>query len=184
MVSKFFRMNLDERCIILKYVDLQIFWEGLMSGLLRGPGFLGTGATFRSDVTLILILFTAVLFTIGWRLAVHKHYTAHRWVQTSMVVLNSFTVLFTMIGSFIAHILPGIPKDLNKGDYAVTTIHALVGMVGLLLGIFIALRANGLVPKSLQFQNYKRFMRTSYALYMTATALGVFVYVLVFIFSV
>ncbi len=155
-----------------------------MTGLLKGPGFLGTGAPLRSDVTLILILLTAILFTIGWRLAVHKHYEAHRWVQTSTAVLNTATVLLSMIGSFIAHILPGIPKDLGKGDYAVTTVHALVGMIGLLLGVFIVLRANGLVPKALQFQNYKGFMRPSYAIYMLATALGVLVYILVFILGI
>jgi uncharacterized membrane protein YozB (DUF420 family) len=155
-----------------------------MNGLLNGPGFLGTNAPFRVDVTLILILVSAVLFTIGWRLAVRKRYEAHRWVQTSAVILNTIVILFTMISSFLIHILPGIPGKLNEGDYALTTVHALVGTVGMLLGVFIVLRGNKLVPKALRFRNYKLFMRTSYALYMLATFLGVIVYITVYVYGI
>ena len=155
-----------------------------MNGLLNGPGFLGTNAPFRVDVTLILILVSAVLFTIGWRLAVRKRYEAHRWVQTSAVILNTMVILFTMISSFLIHILPGIPGKLNEGDYALTTVHALVGTVGMLLGVFIVLRGNKLVPKALRFRNYKLFMRTSYALYMLATFLGVIVYITVYVYGI
>ena len=55
-----------------------------MGGFLDQVGFLGTKAPVRSDITLILILITVVMFTIGWQLAVHKRYEAHRWVQTSV----------------------------------------------------------------------------------------------------
>lgn len=155
-----------------------------MTALLNGPGFLGTTANFRSDATLVLILITAVLFTIGWQLAVRKRYEAHRWVQTSAVILNTMAILFTMISSFLIHILPGIPAKLNQGDYAVTTVHALVGLVGMVLGVFIVLRGNKLVPKALRFKNYKLFMRTSYALYMLATLLGVIVYITVYVYGI
>jgi hypothetical protein len=50
-----------------------------------------------------------------------------------------------------------------------------------LLGLFIVLRANGLVPKALRFTNYKLFMRTSYGLYMLATLIGVIVYIAVYV---
>ena len=155
-----------------------------MIDLLNGPGFLGTNATFHSDATLVLILVTAVLFTIGWRLAVRKRYEPHRWVQTSAVILNTIVVLITMINSFLIYILPGIPGKLNEGSYGVTTVHALVGMVGLVLGVFIVLRANKLVPKVLQFSKYKLFMRTSFVLYMLATLLGVIVYVVVYVYGI
>jgi uncharacterized membrane protein YozB (DUF420 family) len=89
-----------------------------------------------------------------------------------------------MIGSFLIHILPGIPAKLNQGDYAVTTVHALVGLVGMVLGIFIVLRGNNLVPKALRFKNYKFFMRTSYDLYMLATLLGVIVYITVYVYGI
>jgi uncharacterized membrane protein YozB (DUF420 family) len=155
-----------------------------MKDLLGSSGFLGTHAPFISDLTLILIILTAILFTIGWQLARHKRFNEHRWVQTSSASLNAIVVLSVMINSFVLHILPGIPGKLLVGDYAVTTIHAFIGMCGLLLGIFVVLRANKLVPKRLRFKNYKRFMRTSYTLYMLATLLGVVVYLEVYVLGI
>ena len=155
-----------------------------MNTLLNGPGFLGTNANFRSDATLVLILVAEVLFTIGWRLAIQKRYEAHRWVQTSAVILNTIVVLITMISSFMIYILPGIPAKLNEGSYGITTVHGVIGLVGLLLGIFIVLQGNNLVPKALRFRNYKLFMRTSYLLYLSATILGVIVYIVVFVYGI
>ena len=154
-----------------------------MSAVLGGPGFLGTNATFHPDATLVLILTSSVLFTIGWRLAVHKHYQVHRWVQTTAAFLNAVVVLSVMVSSFVNYILSGIPGKLLEGSYGVTTVHALVGAIGLMSGVFVDLRGNGLVPKGLRFSNYRRFMRTSYTLYMLATLAGVVVYVLVYVFG-
>ena len=39
-----------------------------------------------------------------------------------------------MVVSFVTHILPGIPGRLLEGDYALTTFHAIVGTVGMVLG--------------------------------------------------
>jgi uncharacterized membrane protein YozB (DUF420 family) len=153
----------------------------MIKALLTGQGFLGTRALLHSDLSLILILFSAALFTIGWRLAVRRNFETHRWVQTAAAILNTIVVLVVMIASFIIYILPGIPEKLLEGTYGVTTVHAFIGALGLLLGVFVVLRANGLMPKSLRFKNYKLFMRTSYWLYMLATLIGVIVYVAVYI---
>ncbi len=155
-----------------------------MSDFLTTPGFLGTKATLRSDLTLILILLSAVLFNIGFILARQKHFTAHRWVQTSAVTLNTLVVLISMVTSYIIHILPGIPVKLAQGDYAVTTLHALIGAIALVWGVFVALRGNNLVPKKLRFNNYKLFMRWAYGLYMLATLGGVILYILVFVYGI
>ena len=155
-----------------------------MTDFLTTPGFLGTKATLRSDLTLVLILITAVLFNIGFILARQKHFKAHRWVQTSAVILNSLVVIISMVTSFIIHILPGIPAKLNQGDYAVSTVHGLIGAIALLFGIFVMLRGNELVPKSWRFNNYKLFMRSAYALYMLSTLGGVILYIIVFILGI
>jgi uncharacterized membrane protein YozB (DUF420 family) len=131
-----------------------------------------------------LILFAAILFTIGWQLARHKHYEIHRWVQTVAASINAIVVLGVMINSFVTHILPGIPGKLLEGDFGVTTVHAVIGSIGLLLGVFIVLRGNELVPKALRFNNYKLFMRTSYTLYMLATFIGVIVYIEAFVLGI
>jgi uncharacterized membrane protein YozB (DUF420 family) len=140
------------------------------------PGFLGTEATFGADLALVLILISSTLLTIGWQLAVHKRFNIHRWVQTSAVIINAAVVIVVMIGSFWGYTLPQIPDRFSEPAVWVTVVHACIGMIGFLLGIFIVLRANKLVPKSLRFKNYKLFMRTSYSLYMLATLLGIIVY--------
>jgi uncharacterized membrane protein YozB (DUF420 family) len=155
-----------------------------MSDFLTMPGFLGTKATLRSDLTLVLILITAVLFNLGFILARRKQFEAHRWVQTASVSINTLVVLISMVTSYIIYILPGIPAKLGQGDYAVTTVHGIVGAIALLLGVFVMLRGNKLVPRSLRFKNYKLFMRWAYALYMFATLGGVGVYIIVFVYGI
>ncbi len=54
----------------------------------------------------------------------------------------------------------------------------------MLLGVFIVLRANGLMPPPLRFRNYKLFMRTAYVLYMLAWALGTSVYLRAYVLGV
>src|SRR5665648_1304313 len=105
------------------------------------------------------MLVAAVLFTIGWRLAVRKQYDAHRWVQTVAVCLNASLVLAWMVRYFVLYIVPEIPARLGEASYAIPTVHAVVGASGLVLGVFVALRGNELVPKGLRFTNYKLFMR-------------------------
>lgn len=155
-----------------------------MTDFLTTQGFLGTRATLRSDLTLVLILITALLFNLGFILARRKQYDAHRWVQTSAVLLNTLVVVISMVTSYIIYILPGIPAKLGEGDYAVTSLHAAVGTIGLLFGIFVALRGNELVPKNLRFKNYKPFMRWAYALYMFSTLGGVILYIIIFVFGI
>jgi uncharacterized membrane protein YozB (DUF420 family) len=153
----------------------------MLQALLTAPGFLGTQAPLHSDISLLMIVFSAVMFTLGWRLAVAGKYEVHRWVQTSAAILNTLAVLAIMIPSFIVYILPGIPHKLLEGTYGVTTVHAIIGLIGLLLGIFVVLRANGLMPEKLRFKNYKVWMRTSYGIYMLATVIGVYIYLVVYI---
>ena len=86
-----------------------------------------------------------------------------------------------MIPSYVTHILPGIPAKLGTGDYAITTLHAIVGAAATLLGVFVVLRAYRLVPERLRFKNYKKFMRTSYVMYLVAAFLGVAVYLIVYV---
>jgi uncharacterized membrane protein YozB (DUF420 family) len=151
-----------------------------MDSLLNGQGFLGTHATFRSDATLVLILFSVLLFTLGWQLRLRNYKQAHCAVQAVAAVLNFAVVVYVMIGLFITYILPGIPGKLFEGTYGITTLHAVIGAAATVLGIFVVLRAYNLVPKSLRFNNYKLFMRSSLLLYWLSALLGVAVYLSVY----
>jgi uncharacterized membrane protein YozB (DUF420 family) len=151
----------------------------MIRALLR-PGFLGTHAPLYADLSLLLMLCTAVVFTFGWRLALRRRFAAHRRVQTAAVILNTFVVLAVMVASFIIYIVPGIPGKLLEGTYGVTTLHAVIGTLAMLLGVFIVLRGRNQVPRWLRFKNYKLFMRASYVLYMLTTIIGVLIYAVVY----
>ncbi len=155
-----------------------------MSDFLTQPGFLGTRATLRSDLTLVLIILTVVMFNIGFYLARHRQYTIHHWIQTSAVILNSLVVIISMVSSFIVHILPGIPGKLGQGDYAVTTAHAIVGMIAFLMGVYILLGTGKLLPPNLRITNYRLVMRWGYGLYMLAATFGIILYIIVFVLGI
>ena len=144
-------------------------------------GFLDTKAQLGADISLVLTLIAAVLFTVGWRLAVGQRIEAHRRIMTVAVLLNGAVVLVWMVRSFVLYVWPKLPAGLDQRAYAVNAVHAVIGVVGLVLGVFVMLRGNELVPAALKFSNYKAYMRTSYALYMLATLAGVVVYVVAYV---
>jgi uncharacterized membrane protein YozB (DUF420 family) len=152
-----------------------------MGELLHQPGFLGTSANFAADMTLVLMLLILAALTVGVVLARRGDYRTHRVVQTIAVAANAGLVLWMMILPFRDFVAPGLPERLGERFYGVTTLHAVVGASAMLLGVYVVLRANGLMPKPLRFNNYKRVMRISYALYVLATLLGVLVYLAWFV---
>lgn len=153
-----------------------------MTELLHRPGFLGTSANFAADMTLVLSAVVALLFTIGVVLAVRGQYSAHRWVQTTAAGINAILVLWLMVLPFRDFVAPpDNPGGLPLSAIATTRIHAAVGSAALVFGLFVVLRGNGLMIKPLRFNNYKAFMRVSYVLYMTATLIGLFVYITWFV---
>ncbi len=152
-----------------------------MDQFMHAPGFLGTNANLAADSTLIAMIVIAALFTYGFYLARRQRYEAHRWVQTSAVILNAILVLWMMILPFRDFVVRDQGGPRPQSFYLVTIIHALVGMSALLFGVFVALRGNNLVPQFLRFRNYKPFMRAAYTLYMLATLLGVAVYITWFV---
>lgn len=153
-----------------------------MTELLHRPGFLGTSANFAADMTLVLSALVALLFTIGVVLAVRGRYQAHRWFQTTAAVINAVLVLWLMVLPFRDFVAaPDNPGGLPLSAIATTRIHAAVGGTALVFGLFVTLRGNGLMIKPLRFSNYKAFMRVAYVLYMTATLIGLFVYITWFV---
>jgi uncharacterized membrane protein YozB (DUF420 family) len=73
---------------------------------LNQPGFLSTHAPLGADLSLVLILISAALMTLGVFLIRRKHREAHRWVQTAAVILNTTVVLTAMRRSFILNVIP------------------------------------------------------------------------------
>lgn len=152
-----------------------------MTELLHRPGFLGTNANFAADMTLIIMLSIATLFTVGFALARAEKFTAHRWVQTTGALLNLAMVLWLMVLPFRDFVVRDTGGPRPGIFYAVTAVHAVLGLSAVLFGMFVVLRGNHLMIKPLRFNNYKPFMRVAYTLYMLTTLVGVWVYVTWFV---
>ena len=143
---------------------------------LDSSGFLNLGADIGSDIALVSMILLGVLLTFSVVIVIRGKYEIHRYTQTVAVVLSTILVFYLMVLRFLQ------PEEAD--DEATSELfnvllftHILIGSIAVLLGIFITLRANGVLPKFLQFQNYKPPMRVSYILYMLAIFLGVWVYV-------
>ena len=139
--------------------------------------FLGTKASFSADFALVATVVAAILLTVGWRLAVAKRYEAHRWVQTVAVCLNVVPVAFWMIRSFFKYVAPDLPGVLDQGSYLLTTIHAVVGAIGVAVGVYVVVRANRFEMQGRDIAPLKRTMGVSYLLYMLGVLLGIAVYI-------
>ena len=153
-----------------------------MTELLHQPGFLGTSANWAADMTLVASAVVVLLLTVGVLLAVRGQYRAHRLFQTSAATLNAILVLWLMVLPFRDFVAPATnPAGLPLSAIATTRIHAAVGTIALVFGLFVTLRANNLMPKFLRFNNYKAYMRVAYLLYMLASLIGLFVYITWFV---
>lgn len=145
--------------------------------LLPVDGFLGNGATFAADVNLIVQLAMGGALIVGVILAKQKRYKAHGTCQTMVLLLNLWMIALTMWPSFRQQVVPHRPKVLHSRYYTIATAHAALGVMAELLGLYIVLVAGTrLVPRSLRFKRWKRWMRIELALWFVALVGGIGTY--------
>jgi uncharacterized membrane protein YozB (DUF420 family) len=147
-----------------------------MVAFLDGAGFLGTNGSIGADLALLVMLVAFVMLTVGVVLARTKRYGAHRLVQTVAVILNAIPVVVWMIRSYWLYVRPDLPGNLSKSIDALTTVHAVSGLIGVVLGLFVIIRANQLTARGESVGRYKNWMRAAYVVYLLATVLGIWVY--------
>lgn len=152
-----------------------------MTELLHSKGFLGTSANFAADLTLVIMLVVAAIFTTGLVLARLKKYEAHRWVQTTGATMNAIMIFWMMVLPYRDFVIRDAAAPQLATFYAITTFHATIGLIAMLFGLFVTLRGNEIMFESLKFKKYKGFMRAAYTFYMLATLAGVWVYVTWFV---
>jgi hypothetical protein len=194
--------GIERRSLVFVRPAKLLLTEALMTELFHLPGFLGTAANFAADMTLMLKILAGAIFSYGAYLAkkaqgierrfakgspefaqAGRLFDRHRLVQTSGGVLTTVLVLWMMILPYRDFIAPGIPARLGQGFYLITTLHALVGLFAFVVGNFVVLRGNKLVPTALRFSNYKPWMRAAYGLYLATIVLGIAVYLAWFVFN-
>ena len=141
-------------------------------------GFLGTGATFAADLNLIVQLAMGAALVTGMFLARRKNYRLHARCQASVVLLNLVMIGLIMAPQFHKQVEPNLRLVTTDRYYTLPFIHAAAGTVAEVLGLYVILVAGtDMIPKSLRFDNYKPWMRTTLALWWTVIGLGVATYV-------
>ena len=140
-------------------------------------GFLGTGAPLKSDLNLAIQFCMGVALLAGMMLARRRHYRAHALCQGTVMMLNLALIASIMAPSFWLGVVPSLPAGLRQPYYGLSTLHAVLGTIAQLLGLYIVLRAGtNLLPPALRFQNYKLWMRTELALWWVVIVFGLFTY--------
>lgn len=140
-------------------------------------GFLGTGGTFEADLNLVMQIVMGAALVAGSLLARRKLYAAHGICQTTVLLLNLGLIGLVMWPSFQQQVIPAIPKGFHKWYFAVATLHALLGTIAELLGLYIVIVAGTRVlPQSLSFKNWKRWMRAELMLWSAVVLTGVGTY--------
>ncbi|MGB1252624.1 MAG: hypothetical protein ACPG8W_18570 [Candidatus Promineifilaceae bacterium] len=153
-----------------------------MTDLLHRDGFFGTAGNFAADMTLVIMLLGASIFTYGaWVMIKHDDYNRHKMIQTVGAVVNLIMVLWMMVLPFRDFVVADKGGPRIPIFYQVTALHAIFGTVAVLFGWFVVLRGHGLMIEPLRFTNWKLFMRIAYGLYMIATILGIIVYIIWFV---
>ena len=140
-------------------------------------GFLGTGAPFAADVNLVVQLVMGVTLLAGAGLARRKRYRAHGIAQTAVMVLNLVMIALVMVPSTRQQLLPAFPGVFDRWYFAAPSIHAVLGILAEVLGLFIVLVAGTkVVPEGMRFSNWKRWMRVELGLWWVAVLSGVGTY--------
>ncbi len=136
-------------------------------------GFLGTGATFYADLNLLVQTAMGLALLYGMTLARKKNFQAHKICQSSVMILNLVMIFLIMSPSFHRQVQPQIPDGLKETYYLVAFIHAGLGSIAQLLGLYIVLvAATNILPEKLKFERYKPWMRTELALWWVVIFLG------------
>ena len=140
-------------------------------------GFLGTGATFRADLNLVVQIAMGLALLVGMMLARRKQFRAHKYCQSSVMLLNLLMIFLIMAPSFHDQVEPQLFGGLKDSYYLVPYIHTVLGTIAELLGLYIVLvAATKIVPKRLRFKRYKPWMRTELALWWIVVLIGLATY--------
>jgi uncharacterized membrane protein YozB (DUF420 family) len=140
-------------------------------------GFLGTGATFRADLNLVVQLIMGLALIAGTFLAKQKRYRAHGICQTTVLLLNLLMIGLVMGPTFQQQVEPALPKVLHKWYYAAAAIHGLLGVGVELLGLYIVIVAGtSVLPQWLRFKDWKLWMRIELILWSIVLLAGLGTY--------
>ena len=130
-----------------------------------------------ANLIVLLEIAMGVGLLIGALLARMRRFRAHAWCQSAIVLLNLAAIVLVMIPSFRAHVSPKIPLKLGKSYYALATVHAALGTITEIAGLYILLAAGtSVLPEKFRITKYKLWMRTVLVLWWVVLLLGLATY--------
>jgi uncharacterized membrane protein YozB (DUF420 family) len=136
-----------------------------------------SAAPVSADVVLLVEAVMGMALLAGAVLARRRHYRAHAWCQSAVVLLNLVVIGSAMAPSFYIQLAPKIPQAMRKSYYAIATGHAVLGIIAELAGLYVILAAGtNILPKFLVLKNYRAWMRATLLLWWVVLLLGVATY--------
>ena len=133
------------------------------------------GTRTTADINLALQILILIGLLGGYVLARRKRFDRHANVQTTMVLINLFLIVFVMFTSFYGYVIAG---GSTTGTVARLMIgHGILGLIAEGVAIYLILRMRtNLIPRRLRVSNFKAVMRFTLALWTVLVALGVGIY--------
>ena len=141
-----------------------------LSGMEGSRGFFGPGPLI-ADANLVLEVFLVAGVTYGFVLARRGNIDAHQLNQTTWVALNLGLIALVMAGS-MQDVKIARAADLADWRVGVTWLHAAVGTLTALAGLWIVLQMNNVLPASLHIGAWKNLMRAALGGYWLTGLLG------------
>lgn len=141
--------------------------------ILSNVGFLGSGAPFRADLNLVVQVTMGGALIAGACLARKRQYKAHAVCQTSVLVLNLGMIGLLMWPSFLQQVKPAPIRAFHKWYYQAAIIHAVLGSIAEVLGIYIvAVAGTKIIPERFRFTSWKWWMRAELVLWVVVLMSG------------
>jgi|SRR6516164_5690125 uncharacterized membrane protein YozB (DUF420 family) len=123
-------------------------------------GFLGTAASFGSDLNLIAQVLMGVLLVIGALLARAKHFRAHAACMTGVLLLNLVMVLLVMWRPFQEVVLGGMATHFGSRYERIAAIQGVLGLFAEVFGCYILpVAGTNAIPERWRFRRWKLWMR-------------------------
>ena len=145
-------------------------------------GLFPPDAPDTSDVAAVVEVALAVALVVGAFLARTGHLRAHRYLQSSVILVNIPIVLYAMVPPYLQYVAPSLLSSLGEATTWVPTIMLVAGVAAEVLGIYIILVAGTTwIPERFRFRNYKLWMRTELGLWWAVVICGLLTYWLFFV---
>src|SRR5258708_5761777 len=171
--------------VIIVLLPLGAIYYNVVKGLaLNAPdpratnGFLRTGASLASDVSLLAyILILVPLMVIGFTYARRQRFGSHKLVMTTVTVLVWIIILYLMAVSYSGAV-PFYSKT-APAKLILATIHLFTGLIAQLIATVSVIRMwfEKSLPPILRYEPIKPQMRITLALWLITALLGISIYV-------